>query len=668
MKLTPLLDHWQKPQDAGDPVGVIATTFTLDPEFFEQTCLARFLAVESVDEGTGSVDDLVARLELEESLRAPAVTVLADWSQQGERSTLRWDVLHCQVPGGGLLHAKVAILLWERATRVIIGSANLTEAGYRRQIELAMAADLGPHCILPPDVMRQLADEVESYLDLVPGLSGDVPARRQAVRTLALFRERVGAQPRITSDVKVSFAPTNAESGPFDALEQAWSGSRPLQATHLSPFWDSGDSAVLQHVAGLLSGRPKEDRWQDVAVVHWPPSEVAFPLEHFDVVDAVNELDLDDAEVRRLHAKCLLLSQGEWVVALIGSSNHTKSGFGLGRPYERRHREINLWIGAPAETKEGKALAALVSLGDAVERADVTFDDTGDDDELNESSPVLPTCFGLCRLVNDEGAWSLAIGIEPTATPAAWRVTLPSGTTVLDETAWRAMGSPASVRVPVAVDELPMFVVVEWDAESAVWSVIVDDRHALPPGAGLADLNSAHLLDALARGTSLAQAVRAEMERLVRESQSAAGGVALDPLKRFDDRGSLLRRGRALAASLAAMQRRLEQPVLTLDALVARLCSPLGPAFVAQRTADDAESEQMTSADALFTLAEIALTIGRVDWTKAIRFKETAEGMSAVQHALDEIAALQVRLSDAPADLVQYAERAMKEARRCLAF
>lgn len=70
MMLRPLLDLWQKPEDAGDPVAVLATTFTLGADFFEQSCLARFLAVESVDEGTGSVDDLIARLELEESLRA----------------------------------------------------------------------------------------------------------------------------------------------------------------------------------------------------------------------------------------------------------------------------------------------------------------------------------------------------------------------------------------------------------------------------------------------------------------------------------------------------------------------------------------------------------------------------------------------------------------------
>ncbi|MEI2713839.1 MAG: hypothetical protein V9G04_11280 [Nocardioides sp.] len=667
MKLTPLLDHWQKPANAGDPLAVLATTFTLDPDFFERSCLARFLAVESVDEGTGSVDDLVARLELEESLRAPAVTVLADRSAQGERSTLRWDALHCQVPRRGLLHSKVAILLWENAARVIVGSANLTAAGYRHQIELALAADLGPHCILPGAVLTALADELDSYLDLVPGLAVGVPARNQVDRTLALFRERASRQPRVQTNLKVAFAPSNADVGPLDALEEAWSGARPLWATHLSPFWDADDPTVLRSVADLLTGRPKEERWQDVAVVFGPRGEIGFPLDHFDAVDSVSELDLRDDEVRRLHAKCLLLSQREWVAALVGSSNHTKAGLGLAKTNGKRHREVNLWLGAPLNSKEGTALFGLVPTGQEVDPVGVNYDDQADDDELEDSAPVLPPCFGLCRLTRKDDSWILTIGIEPVAMPIAWRVSLPSGATLLDATSWRSAGSPTSIEVAVEANNLPMFVVVEWDEESTIWAVIADDRHSLPPGAGLADLNSGHLLDALASGKSLARAAREELERKQRERPASGGTqIVTDPLKRFDSRASLLRRGRALAQSLAAMQRRLEHPALTTDALVARLTGPLGPRFVARKTVEDVEEGNKDLADGLFTLAEIALTVGRVDWARALQFVDQSEGRSTIGAALDDIESLRVRLGNGPADLAQYAARAMKEARRCL--
>lgn len=156
MKPSALLDFWDRPEGAGEPVALLATTFALEPEFFERDCLARFLAVSSVEEESGSIDDTVARLELEERLRVPSITVLADRSTRAERSSFHWDLLHCHVRTG-LLHAKVAVLLWENATRVILGSANLTSAGYRRQIELAMAADLGPGCLLPGPVLSGLA-------------------------------------------------------------------------------------------------------------------------------------------------------------------------------------------------------------------------------------------------------------------------------------------------------------------------------------------------------------------------------------------------------------------------------------------------------------------------------------------------------------------------------
>ncbi|CCH78212.1 hypothetical protein BN12_2620027 [Nostocoides japonicum T1-X7] len=668
MTLTPLLDHWQKPANAGDPVAVVATTFTLEPDFFERSCLARFLAVESVDEGTGSVDDLVARLELEESLRAPTVTVLADRSAQSERSTLRWDVLHCQVPRRGLLHSKVAVLLWENATRVIIGSANLTPAGYRHQIEIALAADLGPHCILPRAVLAGLADELASYLRLVPGLTADVPARQHVEQTLETFRERVAKQSRASTRLKVAFAPTNANSGPLDVLEDAWSGARPLRATHLSPFWDTEDRTVLESVATLLTGRPRRERRQETAVVRDPWGVIAFPIEHFDAVDCVRELDLRDGEARRLHAKCLLLSQRDWVAVLVGSSNHTKAGLGLGAANDKRHREINLWLGAPPGTKEGKALLGLVPVGQEVYPADVTFDDHADDDELDDSAPVLPTCFGLCRLVRKGDSWVLIIGIEPGPMPREWRIALPSGTTLLDSASWVSAGCPESTAVPVAADGLPMFVVAEWDEESTSWAVVADDRHSLPPGKGLESLNSSQLLEALASGKSLAQVAREELERMEQARLSPGGGrIVTDPLKRFDSTSSLLRKGRALAQSLAAMQRRLEHPVMTIDALTARLAGPLGPMFVARKTVDDVEEGRKETADGLFTLAEIALTIGRVNWAEALRRVDETEGRRVARASLDDLEVLAARLGGEPVDLAHYSTRAVREARRCLA-
>ncbi len=663
MKPTPLLDFWQKPAGAGDPVAMFATTFALEPDFFEQNCLGRFLEVSSVDENTGSVDDIVAAVELHELLQKTRVTVLADRSAPAQRSSLLWDLLSCHVDGG-LLHAKVAVLLWEKATRVILGSANLTSAGYRRQIELGLVADLGLGCLLSPDVLYGVADELESYLPLVPGYALGAAALTRAENTLELFRARIAEPPAGRSPVRVAFAPTNPTTGPLDHLDAVWNGPQPLWATHLSPYWDSQNRTALTSVRKLLKGRPAESRSQHVAVVLGPRGQTSFSQYLAEVVDSVQELKPLDTETRTLHAKCLLIEGDHWVAALVGSSNHTGAGLGLS---PRRHREMNLWIGAARNSKEGKALLDLIQLGKAVP-ADAEEVEPKDEDEAE--FPALPACFGLCQVTRttDDGSWELHLGIENSRDmPAKWTVSLTADQPIVTRHEWEAAGTPAVTVVTLTQDTLPMYVLVSWDETQVPWAVVADDRPTLPPGPALSSLRAQHLLDALATGRSLAQELREELER-TNATDGDKAGIALDPLTRLEVQGSLLRKGRALAASLATMQRRLERQVITTDTLRARLAGPLGPEFVAAKVVEAFEAGQQTRAEATFTIAEIALTVGRVNWTYVTEHIEWPGGLALVAETLGRLDALRARIGNEPADLASYATRAIREARRCVSL
>lgn len=666
MKPTPLLDFWQKPAGAGAPVALLATTFALEPDFFEQNCLARFLEVSSVDEDTGSIDDIVACVELHEVMQNTPVTVLADRSAPVQRASLLWDLLSCKVDNG-LLHAKVSVLLWENATRVILGSANLTSAGYRRQIELGLSADLGPGCLFPSDVLKKLAAELESYLHLVPGYNREAAVFKRAASTLKMFKERIPEKSTDRMGVRVAFAPTNTVADPLSRLSDVWGGSKPLYAKHLSPFWDSKDTTVLVATRKLLTGRPAADRLQSVAVVLNPRGQTIFPqhLAQFVKVDEkgeVRQLKELDKEVRTLHAKCLLIESDDWVAALVGSSNHTKSGLGLTN--SRRHREMNVWLGAPRNSKEGKALRDLIQLGSEIlESAEEA--ESKDEDEVE--LPALPACFGLCRVTrSSEGAaWELHLGITATSEPTSWEIGLVRGDApFLTRKQWEARGAPETSVVALKQDALPMFVVVRWDGKETPWAVVADDRHGLPPGPMLSSLRAHHLLDALATGRPLSQLLREELERRKAEEKS---GICLDPLKRLEVEGSLLRKGRALAASLSAMQRRLERQVITLDTLGARLAGPLGPAFVATKVAEAFEAGQQSRAEAIFTIAEIALTVGRVNWAHVLECVDRTDGLALVERTLARLEALRGRIGEVPTELASYARRATKEARECLA-
>lgn len=664
MKPTPLLDFWQKPADAGEPVALLATTYALEPDFFEQNCLARFLEVSSVNEETKSVDDIVAAVELHESLQKTSVTVLADRSAPVHRSTLHWDLLSCKVEGG-LLHAKVAVLLWERATRIILGSANLTAAGYRRQIELGLAADLGSQCLFPPEVLKALVDELQAYLALVPGYDPRTAAFARAGSTLDLLRQRIAAQSSRPTGLRVAFAPTNPRMAPLDVLDQAWSGSKPLRAKHLSPYWDSNDPKALTTVRQLLTGRPANRRHQEVAVVLGPRGQSAFSKQLAEQVDAVRQLKALDNEVRTLHAKCLLIESDEWVVALVGSSNHTKAGLGLINA--RRHREMNVWLGAPLESKEGRALRNLIALGEKVP-PDTEVVEPKDEDETE--LPALPTCFGLCEVFRPgpNAQWQLCLGITETRDmPADWQITFTmDAEPFMTSALWIERGKPELVAIDLAPQVIPMFVIVSWQGNKTPWAVVAQDPHSLPVGPALSKLRAQHLLDALATGRPLAQVLREVLEReqaTVRETVP----IVLDPLRRLEVEESLLRKGRALAASLAAMQRRLERPLVTLDTLRGCLASPLGPVFVATKIAEAFEAGEQSRAEAIFTIAEIALSVGRIDWARVLLHVDLQQGAQMVEDTLSTLDALRVRVGSDQADLASYASRAIKEARKCIA-
>ena len=92
-----LLDAWVAPDDAGDPVGCLATSFTFSPVFFEEECLARFLQLES----DPTEDGPVYLVEREEKLaQVTCAAALVDQHHcRGSRS-LRWDLLSARMPEG----------------------------------------------------------------------------------------------------------------------------------------------------------------------------------------------------------------------------------------------------------------------------------------------------------------------------------------------------------------------------------------------------------------------------------------------------------------------------------------------------------------------------------------------------------------------------------------
>lgn len=689
-KTAPLLDHWAPPADAGAPVAVLATTFALEPDVLDRDCLSRFLSVNAVEEslpgaeavGGGrptsrSVDDIVARLELEERLADASVTVIADRSADAQRSTLRWDLLQVAVPNGALLHSKVSVLLWENSARVIIGSANLTRAGYRSQAELALAAEIrsGVDCLLPRADLAELADELESYLDLLPGQPEGIAAIDRARRTLATFRDRITGVPagRRTGGLRARLAPTSQVAAPLDRFPEVWRRDRkPTEIVQVSPFYDANSDDAGEAIRKAVIAYNGAGQHEHV-VLTLPTLRGALPVSEplreraEQGLLEVRLLDDPSDQRRQLHAKCLTVRGPDGTAVLIGSSNHTRYGLGLGG--KRRHRELNVWLHAGTGTPAERRLLELTPVGESVP-TDTEWVNGDDEDEVD--TPVLPLAFQQVITRRDEaGRWTLTCTVDPALLRAlpSWRVADHTGTQLMTSQQWNEEGAPAQWASAVGGGDIPTFLTVTTGSDTARWSVLVDDRGELPPGPSVKDLTTAQLLAALARGRTLSAAVAEILaEKLASEEVDFNDD---DVLARYEDPALLFRRGRALGAALDQLEERLARSLNEVDPVghfSSRLRSPLGPLGLTEHVLVDVDDGRMEKPEAVFTLAEIALSMGRVDWAVLLGERPNGAGPAAgeLAAAFDRLARAIDQLGDLPTDLDEYARESVERSRRCL--
>ena len=135
----------------GAPVSCIASTFEFDAAFFETELLPRFLGLKF----DHTENELTFLIEREEQLATISAAVLVDIHKTDPgQSTLRWDQIPISVAGSAAIqHAKIVLLVWENFARLIVGSANLTRWGYRRNREVFAALDFYDHSDSLPSVV-----------------------------------------------------------------------------------------------------------------------------------------------------------------------------------------------------------------------------------------------------------------------------------------------------------------------------------------------------------------------------------------------------------------------------------------------------------------------------------------------------------------------------------
>ena len=641
-----MLELWRPPRGAGEAVGCLATTYTFERALFDEQCLARFLEIESEP----NREDLAFLLEREKCLGGAYAGVLVDHTQAGVDHSLRWDVLPVRIRGGKQ-HAKLALLAWTKHVRLIVASANLTEAGYRSNREVAIALDITPHRA----DMRQVEAAVEflrCLLAFVPGAGPSVAeiqralgfleqVERQVAEWTPAARSKVFWQHLVFTLPQRDDNPITGGAGfsPRSSLEEAIAhcrrhGGSPSDAWVASPFFDSDsstDAATSALCKGMARGVTRRLAFCIPALGEPDemPPRLAAPASlrntpgHYSAVVDFEVLPQRDGDgnLRPWHAKMLALQSRGYSALLAGSSNFTRAGLGTG---PRRNAEANLLSIAqrrpharePGELEAVWPEMARVDEPDAAEWL-------GPKSELDEEQrahavELSPGSLSATYRAGDER--KIVLRFDAGHLPGSWSV-LACGRDaglLLNDNEWVAGGQKETVVLPWQSVQPPERLLVRWSAGEAFWPLNVEDARQLPPPAELDEMSADDMLLILAASDPSA-AFRAWTKRRQQgerfnDELDTAIPTDLEPLRRYDLRSTFLRRIRSRARVLAQLRQNLQRPVWSTQALQWRLEGFIGIKPLAERLLQDVAAADGQADEAVLTLADFLIVLREVEY------------------------------------------------------
>ena len=666
------LDLWAAPSGAGEPLICLATTFTFDAAFFETECLGRFLQMDSHPQESETVGYLIER---EEKLASARVSVLVDRRHATSKESMRWDVLPISIRGG-IQHAKLALLCWAKHVRLIVGSGNLTEPGYRKNLEVFGAIDVSRQDGGLKAPLLASLDFLEMMLAHAVGEEGRGPRQRAGEMTAAV-RAHVSRWPRTEPNGWVVPVFSGMGRSVFEQLQESWpSAGPPRNARVLSPFFDSSGhwKDVVEGLGSVMAKRGARNISFHVTSEKLPDGKTRLGMPYEVVAAAKEQADVSvyevlpeqDKEIRPLHAKILVLANGEWDLVLMGSSNFTRAGLGLiGASRAAVNFEANLAYlcreGEPELSKLQDVWPEIAEEEVDLESNRLVWEPTGE--EIVEEAVCVPLPAGFREALFASGETPRLIIVLGEGLPEWWEIRDRDHELVLSTETWT--GKLDRYEFSWAGRSVPFELSVTWrgakkdKSYTTSWPVNVLDPATLPPPDVLASLSLEELIQVLGSTRPLHVAVVQALQRRV--CQRSKSNLPLDPHQRVNTETFLLRRTKRVALALERLRERLERPVLTREAFEWRLRGPVGPLALARAFLKEARS----AGEAAFFLAELALTLKRVRAACAAEGGLRVEAVRACLTAcLADIAALlpTPKVGHSPID--RYVRRAFAEAKR----
>ena len=468
-----LIDKFVPDPRWGSMRGLLSTTYELGPDFLEMDFLPSVF-------GLGAWDDRswATRIALEKHLsQLDAAVILTDARRyRGRPRSLRLEVKPGVTPRGSALHAKITLILYERAVRLIVGSANLTEHGYRRNREAVAILTAMQGSRKDAALIGQALVGASAALD--PWLSAG--ARKLIVDSLDTLRPWMNEN----ADPDTTFQWTYSQTKLWREFLNRWpSGETIKRLSIISPFWseDAGRtlSTLLKEMTkvGALAVDAEVRLLTDAfagpngqilpvlplgyASYNWAALGVKATAQA--VSPKVLPAELGGMEgftgTRALHAKVVLTEGPKNGLAYLGSANFTAHGWGFLDSQTAANVEAGLIIRRSLQTGVFDSLIPDLA-GKPILLASGNFQSLQAPEHGPEDEPwpefirqVLLSPAGL-----DDNELELLIEVDPASATLPWSAKLldkegfPGETLIRIETATE--GSKKSVRVPLSSQTL----------------------------------------------------------------------------------------------------------------------------------------------------------------------------------------------------------------------
>jgi hypothetical protein len=375
----------------------IMTTYSVDPQFYDRFVASRLRAY-----GCENNILLADAAMLDQALEADPEGFLG--------AGRRYAVTSAGVPG--CFHPKISLRLAPDKARILIGSANVTAAGWGHNQEIACAFNysrrVAEDAVIAP-LIRKTLDYLKLWL-------------QQPSEAIAYKLDLIDRQTPWLRDVTPNLAPIELTDGTLaDIWLEAASGGTGMLAsfaraiaaekvrrlTLISPYWDT-DLAGLSALRHALGDPP--------VTIALNPERNQFPIQALRGHDGVEFASLRDQMDRRfVHAKLIVAETADHDHMLFGSANCSDDALGT-LTMAARNAEASIYRRLSA----GSAAAALeLDLSIPLDPSQIS--PPADEAAVTSRGNAIPC--GLVELDIDRLIWTPPNEIEP----AGAAIALPNG-------------------------------------------------------------------------------------------------------------------------------------------------------------------------------------------------------------------------------------------------